>query len=641
MKMKKLTSLLLSAAIICSVLSFSVSADSPNLLENGSFAEGIGAFTKSGNCILEESEESQDGDGASALVTDRKQNYSSVSFNAAPIVQMQGSGEYTFGGWVKLAEAGSPVTLKATYQLTWGNKNETRAWPQGSPKEISFEEWTYVEVKTEIAAEKEGDAISEAKLYFIQDPFTEPGPDLLFDNLSFIKHGEYIEVTPPPEVEVPSSKPAKDITGFDKTQIGAIRWDAYFETGSSQTAVADQVAACLSPAKYHATAPFFAQVGEDGRISFPKETLALWEEEAQYAIDAGLDYFAYLWYDSTDKMSYARKFHTQSQLHSQIKMTGILESLNRSEATFTELFDAMQQDYWLYMNGMPVLFIYEAHQKDKAFVEQLRKMAARAGITEPLYIVGMGYGDAAAAMMGANNGFDAVSFYSAGADKIGMTYNELCQSSKARHDKVLPAGVTAPLVPLATLGRDTQARIETGVSWCENTRSGPDNLQYGGKFAYTGTPEEIGGHVLDMLNYTKQNKDKTKCNMVILYAWNEHDEGGWLCPTLACDEEGSVLYNEDGTAKRNTSHLDAVKKAIASYRSQEKNAGVYTDLDGNILDGSSGSSTNQTPAPTESENAGGTAGKPNIWLYIGIGAAVLAAAAVVLIVVQKNKKKEK
>ncbi len=642
--MKRIISLLLSAAVACSILSYSlgVSADSPNLLENGSFEDGIGTFTKSGNCILEESEESQDGDGRSALVSAREQNHSSVSFQAADIVQQQGSGEYTFSGWVKLAEADAPnIKLAATYQLSWGNKNETRKWPMGTKTELSYDDWMYLEVKTEIAAEKDGDPISEVKLYFVQDAFdASQAPDLLFDNLSFIKHGEYVEITPAPEVEVPTSKDVQSVKGFETTQIGAIRWDAYFETGSSPTAVSDQVAACLSPAKYHWTAPFFAQVASDGKVSFPKETLALWEEEAQYAIDAGIDYFAYLWYDSNDPMSYARKFHTQSELRDTIKMTGILESLNRSAATFEELFAAMKEDYWLYMDGMPVIYVYEANQKDQSFVEQLRKMAAQAGIAEPLYIIGMGYGDAAAAILGANNDFDAASFYSTGAVEIGSSYAELCQKSLENHNKVLPAGAAMPLVPCATMGRDTRARIETGVSWCENTRGGPDNLQYGGKFAYTGTPEEIGTQLLDMLNYTKRNRENTKCNTVLLYAWNEHDEGGWICPTLACDDEGNVLYNEDGTAKRNTAHIDAVKKAIASYRSQEANAGVYTDLEGNIVEGTppdtnvpNSSAPVSSPDMDKNDSSGGS-----IWLYIGIGAAVIVVAAVVAVVGIRQKK---
>ena len=638
--MKKWISLMLSVAVMCGMLSFSlgVRADLPNLLENGSFADGIGTFAKSGTCILEESDEAQDGDGCSALISGREQNHSSVAFNAAPIVQQQGSGEYTFSGWVKLAEAdAAKIKLAATYQLTWGGKNETRQWPMGTKTELSYDDWTYLDVKTEIEAEKDGETISEVKLYFVQDAFDAgQAPDLLFDNLSFIKHGEYVQVTPAPEVEVPASKDVQSINGFDATQIGAIRWDAYFETGSSPTAVSDQVAACLSPAQYHWTAPFFARVASDGKVSFPEESLALWEEEARYAIDAGIDYFAYLWYDSNDRMSYARKFHTRSELRNQIEMTAILESLNRSAATFEELFAAMKEDYWLYMDGMPVVYVYDAGSKDAAFVQQLRKMAAQAGIEQPLYIIGMGYSDAATAMLGANNDFDAASFYSMGAYEVGWTYAQLCQANLENHNKVLPAGAAMPLVPCATMGRDTRARIETGVSWCENTRGGPDNLQYGGKFAYTGTPEEIGNHLLDMLNYTKRNRKNTKCNTVLMYAWNEHDEGGWICPTLSCDEEGNVLYNEDGTAKRNTAHIDAVKKAIASYRSQEANAGVYTDLEGNIVEGNPVTDASGTPAPSPGTDINASSGG-GVWMVIGIGAAAAAAAAVIAVVVIRRK----
>ncbi len=647
--MKKFISIILAVIMILSVSSFSfvLYADSPNLLENGSFEEGISPFVSSGTCSLEESEESQDGDDCSVLVTGREQGYSAVSLNVASIVQQQGSGEYTFGGWVKLAEADAPkIQMAALYQLTWAEKGETRAWPKGTSAEISYDEWTYLEVKAEISVEKEGDQISEVKLYFVQEPFDESqAPDLLFDNLSFIKHGEYVQVTPEPEVEVPASKAVQDVKGFETTQIGAIRWDAYFETGSSATAVSDQVAACLSPAKYHWTAPFFAQVGADGKVSFPKETIELWEEEAEYAIDAGIDYFAYLWYDSNDKMSYARKFHTQSDLHDEIKMTGILESLNRSDATFEELFAAMKEDYWLYMDGMPVIFVYDAYQKDQSFSQQLRKMAAQAGITVPLYIIGMGYSDTSAAIIGANNDFDAAGFYSVGANQVGQTYAELCQTNLEIHNKVLAAGTVMPLAPLFSMGRDTRARIETGVSWCEDTRSGPDNLQYGGKFAYTGTPEEIGSQLLDILNYNKRNRQNTKCNTVLIYAWNEHDEGGWICPTLACDEEGNVLYNEDGTAQRNTAHIDAVKKAIASYRSQEANAGVYTNFEGNIIE----DTAVDTPQNTDrqDESTPGPEEQPSessaILLYVGIGVAVVVIAVVIVVLLKKKsgKKEEK
>ena len=91
--------------------------------------------------------------------------------------------------------------------------------------------------------------------------------------------------------------------------------------------------------------------------------------------------------------------------------------------------------------------------------------------------------------------------------------------------------------------------------------------------------------MLDVLNWNKKNADKTKPNLMLMYAWNEFDEGGWLCPTLLCDENGNVQYNADGTAKANTGHLDAVKKAIDIYRTYEAYPSVMVDYEGNITEG--------------------------------------------------------
>jgi hypothetical protein len=34
---------------------------------------------------------------------------------------------------------------------------------------------------------------------------------------------------------------------------------------------------------------------------------------------------------------------------------------------------------------------------------------------------------------------------------------------------------------------------------------------------------------------TKSNRDLNPANAVIIYGWNENDEGGWLQPTLGTD----------------------------------------------------------------------------------------------------------
>lgn len=64
----------------------------------------------------------------------------------------------------------------------------------------------------------------------------------------------------------------------------------------------------------------------------------------------------------------------------------------------------------------------------------------------------------------------------------------------------------------------------------------------------------------------EENKASTLANTLIIYAWNEHDEGGWICPTLAVDENGNQLYNEDGSKKLNESRIQAVERAIRAER---------------------------------------------------------------------------
>ena len=49
------------------------------------------------------------------------------------------------------------------------------------------------------------------------------------------------------------------------------------------------------------------------------------------------------------------------------------------------------------------------------------------------------------------------------------------------------------------------------------------------------TPDEIAAHVRAAIAWTQANRDLNPANAVLIYAWNEHDEGGWLQPTRRAD----------------------------------------------------------------------------------------------------------
>jgi len=88
-----------------------------------------------------------------------------------------------------------------------------------------------------------------------------------------------------------------------------------------------------------------------------------------------------------------------------------------------------------------------------------------------------------------------------------------------------------------TAGWNDKPRYENPAPWAKGS---PD-------YTLPPTPAELADHLADALEWTGRNRAAaTPANTVLIYAWNEHDEGGWLCPTL----------NPDGSA--NNSRLAAI-----------------------------------------------------------------------------------
>ena len=125
---------------------------------------------------------------------------------------------------------------------------------------------------------------------------------------------------------------------MQKMRIGAVNWDAslppdtyfgFYQTNS------------LSQAKYREWTPFYADIIDDERVSYHRRTPEEYEREMQYAIDAGIDYFAFVWYpeegsrmhektgfnDCSHKvfeLNFARHLYGKSSLKDKLGMCAIL-----------------------------------------------------------------------------------------------------------------------------------------------------------------------------------------------------------------------------------------------------------------------------------------------------------------------------
>jgi len=54
---------------------------------------------------------------------------------------------------------------------------------------------------------------------------------------------------------------------------------------------------------------------------------------------------------------------------------------------------------------------------------------------------------------------------------------------------------------------------------------------YAGAWYEPAKPAEVADAVKCALDWNRANPNTARAGTVLIYAWNEYDEGGWLCPT--------------------------------------------------------------------------------------------------------------
>ena len=345
-------------------------------------------------------------------------------------------------------------------------------------------------------------------------------------------------------------------------RIGAIRWDSYYETKKEEPlSPPNQVAHALSPAQYHWIAPFFARVTPEGEIGFGPYTMDIFEKEAEYAVWAGIDYFAYCWYRDNDLLSTARKYHLTSKFRDRLAMCAILGVTRMDDVSTQQLYDAMREPFYVRLFGnRPLVFVFGGVDADKeGLVKTLRSGAAAAGITDPLFVVAMYYSpDSAIVQRAAEWGYDGISSYGVACHKADEPYMEGPAATAEKRNRTCAAlckqeGLS--LIPNISMGFATRPRVERPCTWSGD---------YGKRYAHWGTPDEIAAHAEKELAWASSEQSVAD-QTVLLYAWNEHDEGGWICPTLTVDESGAMQLDSSGNPIPNTKILNAVSTVFRQY----------------------------------------------------------------------------
>ena len=338
---------------------------------------------------------------------------------------------------------------------------------------------------------------------------------------------------------------------INKTTYGAFRWDAWYPAAAS-TDTSYQCLKALSRPEYHWRAPFFAKINENNEVIIPEYTQEIFDQEMEYAKNAGISYFSYVWYDHSG-LRKARDFHKKSKYRNDVTLCACLDgNAILKDYAHEEIVPLFKEYYYTKIGNRPLVYYFPYNtEKTKEDIAFYKEACKKENIPTPYFVV-MGVGPEKAKEMGG----DAISRYSVSGNN-NKPYKDLCEDVYniwERHSKEGEEFNIDNVLPLVA-GWHPHPRFKTPVSWM----TVPENslVEYA-------SSEEIGEHYRRAKEFLNDEKNfaSTKSNTCIIYAWNEHDEGGWICPTIKVDENGNQLFDKSGKPLIDSSRLEEIKKII-------------------------------------------------------------------------------
>jgi hypothetical protein len=326
----------------------------------------------------------------------------------------------------------------------------------------------------------------------------------------------------------------------NRVQVGAIRWDNW-RLGSSAATALDHPA--LRP-----RVPYYAMRLTNGSLALPGDTEHVADADVHYARAAGIDYFIFGYYlataswgrDPAKAAALNRAFDAYLRLRDHLNV-GFAVSFNWNfppsdvpAASDVIIHALAQSDYVRTRDRAAVVFFFvpnltawiagfggEAGATQA--ILQLRQQVRQAAGSN-LYLVALLFGLPQVGPTAMRVGFDAVSTY-ANALGIGghaVPYARCAALEQQFWDSMTYAAVGG-FLPTVTLGWDyrpamldpAEATRPRNPDWCEPA-----------------TDSQWAGHLHAATAASDGNPRNQRFPSIVLYAWNEFLEGGWIEPTL-------------------------------------------------------------------------------------------------------------
>lgn len=354
---------------------------------------------------------------------------------------------------------------------------------------------------------------------------------------------------------IPTPIEESQITSRAKADVGVITWDWWNNYADTKM--------WLSPKKYHNRLPWFAKVTGENSVEFGGAKQEIIDKEISWCVDAGIAYWAMNWYiewTPTSEGSYRRTMFKNSKNpdKSKLKMCFILQpssidgrdSMVLMNNHLQSMCRDMGRDDYYKVNGRPLFYILDDGEAitggaigytKRNHVDAIRSTFIELNPGKPApYIVMMRETSGLEAKgFLADNGADAWSQYTAvGTGATGTGDKKLVSAGLNAMNRYASTGIQH--IPTLTLGWDQSPIAENPSTWYTNASFGGERC----------SPETVKRFINLGLDHLKNNSSTTEANSILMYAFNENAEGGYITPTL----------KSDGGIDR--SILDAVKEVL-------------------------------------------------------------------------------
>ncbi len=362
---------------------------------------------------------------------------------------------------------------------------------------------------------------------------------------------------------------AFDASATNRPMLGVIRWDGY---NGSPAWTQNQEFGFFKPEQYHWRAPWFVRRTGDTNTplsfnpSYDKAIIQqITDQETLYAA-AGIDYWAFCYYAKYKGGLQLRdnlEAYLKSPQKSRVKFAlinicehvgqGVPGVTNQSPAVAWQDWETLTGEYVELMKdpahvkvlgNRPLFFLFVPSDlattlgdptgkidQLKLAIQYFRDQATSAGLANP-YMVGMDAGAINAPLYMDQAGLDAVSAYRGcfgSSAPPGPKFSTLWPAIRSDFlEKTNVGKGRKVIVPLAS-GGDQSPRQPGSATYQEPQ------------------PGDLAALVKNAFDYIDANPEQCEARAALIYAWNEHSEGGFLCPLMgtAPDYVPNTAYLDD------------------------------------------------------------------------------------------------